>query len=133
LQGFRRKVHHYGFAGSEGTQSRGRFAHGDASNGANDRRDAFDVLDMSVDNTSIFAARSSCTVLITLAGACFREYSFAPVRRLRPLEGGGGENGLNIHLLKNRSLYSIFFLGTGLNICEELFNAFAPVRFHDFR
>jgi len=134
LQGFRRKVHHYEFAGMRGTQS------GTVSRTVmpvmertNRARIAFDVLDIERgQHVDFLRPESSCYVLITLAVLCFRGIIVCASSRLRPLEGRRVRMASTSISSKLSLCIPIFIPRNGLNICEELFSMpLRPCGFHD--
>src|SRR6266481_4990912 len=130
LQSFRSEVHHYGFGGSEGYPVRNGLAHGDAGDGAYDRRNAFDVLDVECRDHIDSCGQEFLYVLVTfavLAPGDIRVGQFVDQNHLRAAR----ENGVDIHLFEDRALVFNFFSRNRLNLCEEFFDPFAPVGFHD--
>src|SRR6202521_1923479 len=130
LQGFRSEVHHYGFGGSEGYPVGNGLAHGDAGDGAYDGRNAFDVLDVECRHHIDFCSQEFLYVLVTLAVLApgdIRVGQFVDQDHLRAAR----ENGLDVHLFEDRAFVFDFPSRNRFNLCEEFFDAFAPVGFHD--
>src|ERR1700682_5515442 len=130
LQGFRSEVHHYGFGGSEGDPVRNGLAHGDAGYGAYDGGNALDVLNVECGHNVDFCGQEFLHVFVTLAVLAPRDIRMGKLVDQNHLRAAC-ENGVDVHLLEDCSFVFDCFPRDRLNICEEFFDAFAAVSFHD--
>ena len=130
MQRFRSEIHHHGFGGRKGNPVRNRLAHGDTGNGAHDGSDAFDVLNVERRHDVDFCGHEFLNVLVplpVLGSRNIRMGQFVDQNHLRLSR----EDGVDVHLLENRSLVFDLFPRNRFDICKEFFDALAAVRFHD--
>jgi len=113
-----------------GTQSGTVFANSDAGDGTHGGSDAFDVRMLSVETTSIFAARSSWDVFIALAVAAAGDVGVGELIN-EDDAGAAGEDGVNIHLFERSALVIDFLAGNGFELRGEFLDALAAMSFND--
>src|ERR1700687_3760775 len=130
LQGFRSEVHHYGFGCSEGDPVRNSLAHGNTRDRPHDGRNALDVLNVECGHNVDFCGQEFLHVFVALAVLAPRDIRMGKLVDETHLRGAG-EHGVELHLLEDCSFVFDFFPWDRLNICEEFFDTFAAVSFHD--
>src|SRR5467141_33547 len=130
LQGFRSEVHHYCFGGSEGDPVWNGLAHGNTGDRPHDGRNALDVLNVECGHNVDFCGQEFLHVFVTLAVLAPRDIRMGKFVNQNHLRAAR-ENGIDVHLLEDRSFIFNLFPRDGLNTCEEFFDAFAAVGFHD--
>src|SRR6267143_1142971 len=130
LQSFRSEVHHDGLRGSEGDPVRNGLAHGNTGDGANDGRNALDVLNVEGGHYVDFCGQNFLHVLVTLAVLAPGDIRMGQLVDQNDLRAAR-EDGVHVHLLKDRSFVFNSFARNRLDICEELLDAFAAVGLHD--
>ena len=130
LQGFGSEVDHHGFGGRERHPIRDGFAHDDAGDGADHRREALDVLDVERRDHVDFGGENFLDVFVALAVFAAGDVGVGEFVDQDDF-GMSRDDGVDVHFLEHRAFVLELFAWNGFELAEELFDAFAAVRFDD--
>src|SRR5580658_6470169 len=130
VEGFGSEVDHDGFRGCQGNPVGDRFADGDSGDGADDGRDAFDVLNVERGDDVDFRGEKILNIFVALAMLAAGNIGvgqFIDEDDLRLAR----KNGIHIHFFEDGSLVLHFSARNGFHLGRQLFDAFAAVGFDD--